>query len=850
VTSRELIVEFAPGAGPFSPIGESYVQLDGSAGGDVNTPDHADLDITGDIDIRVEMWLNDWTTGGIYPGLIGKWVTANRSYLLWLLGGMPVLSWSPDGTLTNALDAYPPEFNGVPHSFGRGAVRATMDVDNGSGQRVITFYTAPTLDGPWTQLGNPRVTTGTTSIFSGTASLRMGISATPAVLNASAETTSPPQGRLLRAQVRAGINGAIRANPDFRSLAAGASSHVDSTGKTWSLNGTATAVRYDWVDLSSRVRSATWDIGRDDELDDFPANQATVVLRSNDRHLDPDYTAGPYYGKLLPRVPVRIRSRDTTTLTVSDEWYGFVQNGWQQVPIAPYVWRCELRLGDLFSVLAGTKLPDVFDHAVLSRSPVGYWSLAETNQVEEVTDLAGRNDGTVVGDIKFGERPVQSGGDESALFEAGYDAVNNVQTFGRIELTRGSPVIPGSVVDASVIVAFSARTPASSNQRVLFTQGNGNTLLTGVEFHIMPNGRLRYTFLTSGLGATVEAPASVVDRRGHLAIGVAGGIFLDSTSVITTAVAGGAHVVNGAGIGGAPGVWAEDHFDGWIAAVAVCDHQILTAEAALLLEGFNKLAGKRTDEHLTWALNVLGVPTELRNLDVGTVVLGPADTRDRDAVDWMREVARTEGGSIYIDHRDGGKIRFRHRYARFLDNRSTVSQAAFSDDVNAAAIVRIGRDDLDIAPNGLDGIINQVAVTWRDGTITVEDPDSIARYGYRTRQIDTQATSAAQARSAGEWVLARFSQPRSRLRGLQALGRTRLNRSDLVQALRLDDRVTVRVRPAQVGTANVTALYVDGVTNTVDRSIEWHTSFRFAQGESFTPWIWGTSAWGVDNYWG
>ena len=46
----------------------------------------------------------------------------------------------------------------------RQAVRVTVDVDNGSSGSTATFYTADSISGEWTQLGEPATESGTTSI--------------------------------------------------------------------------------------------------------------------------------------------------------------------------------------------------------------------------------------------------------------------------------------------------------------------------------------------------------------------------------------------------------------------------------------------------------------------------------------------------------------------------------------------------------------------------------------------------------------------------------------------------------------------------------------------------------------
>jgi hypothetical protein len=142
-----------------------------------------------------------------------------------------------------------------------------------------------------------------------------------------------------------------------------------------------------------------------------------------------------------------------------------------------------------------------------------------------------------------------------------------------------------------------------------------------------------------------------------------------------------------------------------------------------------------------------------------------------------------------------------------------------------------------------------VSVTWRDGTETVEDAESIALYGLQSRSLTTQATTAEQARSAAEWVVANYSSPRARVRGLSVNAAVSANALAAAQALRPGDLVTLRTHPQQAGSASTVSLFVEGATHRA-RGKHRTVDYRLSPDHTFTPWVWGTSAWGVDNYWG
>ncbi|MFF5589735.1 hypothetical protein [Streptomyces hygroscopicus] len=212
-----------------SVAGPTRLVLDGSISGTVDTPDAAPLDIVGDIDLRAEVEI-DWTAGDLNQTLIGKWdgATNQRSYALRVYNGQLQLSWSNDGvaSLVAAVS--------VPTLPDHAAVRATLDVDNGSGGRTATFYWAPTLAGPWTQIGSPVIQAGTTSVYASTVPLRVG---------SPDATHTPPRvpftGSGYRFEVRSGIDGTVVAVPDFTTLAPGTGVFVDAVGHTWTLQGTA-----------------------------------------------------------------------------------------------------------------------------------------------------------------------------------------------------------------------------------------------------------------------------------------------------------------------------------------------------------------------------------------------------------------------------------------------------------------------------------------------------------------------------------------------------------------------------------------------------------------------------------
>ncbi|MFG2900983.1 hypothetical protein ACGFZH_28340 [Streptomyces zaomyceticus] len=198
---------------------ESYLSLPGASFSGAETPDHASLDITGDLDVRVEAESENWNSG--LHALIGKWGTVGQqSYRLQVDQGWIYLLWSADGT--TALF----ESKQLPTLPRRCALRATLDVNNGAGAYTCEFFTAPSLDGPWTSLGT--VVDGTpTSIFNSTTVAKL------------AGYTTGFTGRAYRGEIRSGIGGTVVAAPDLRALTPGTTAWTDSAGRPWTVIGSA-----------------------------------------------------------------------------------------------------------------------------------------------------------------------------------------------------------------------------------------------------------------------------------------------------------------------------------------------------------------------------------------------------------------------------------------------------------------------------------------------------------------------------------------------------------------------------------------------------------------------------------
>lgn len=208
-----------------------------------STPDNAALDITGDIELQFDFVADNWPPLA-NTTVLSKYAIAtnNRSYRLDILTtGQIRIFWSTDGINFFSMTSTVP----VPATIGqRIAVSATLDVDNGAGGRTAQFYTASHIDGVFVELGSPVIAAGTTSIFSGSATL--------IVSGFETGTSNRLAGKTFAARVRNGIGGAIVANPLFYAQAPGTVNFVDSAGRNWTVQANAS------IDEYAPIIGSTW----------------------------------------------------------------------------------------------------------------------------------------------------------------------------------------------------------------------------------------------------------------------------------------------------------------------------------------------------------------------------------------------------------------------------------------------------------------------------------------------------------------------------------------------------------------------------------------------------------------
>jgi hypothetical protein len=215
--------------------GDGHVSLPGSSGNYITAPDDARLDVSGDLDVRADVALDDWQTsnakllsklGGAYELMLNKATSGLR------------MAWRNSANVLNIRNSTA----GLPVADGeRLQVRGVLDVDDGANYTVTFYYRTDTNLGltdhsGWTQLGSTVLSPGTTNIKADNSLVALGANTNG--------TKSLWAGDYYQALILDGINGVVAADPDFRTLSQLTSTPTDysqwqdTPTNPWTIQGT------------------------------------------------------------------------------------------------------------------------------------------------------------------------------------------------------------------------------------------------------------------------------------------------------------------------------------------------------------------------------------------------------------------------------------------------------------------------------------------------------------------------------------------------------------------------------------------------------------------------------------
>lgn len=530
--------------------------------------------------------------------------------------------------------------------------------------------------------------------------------------------------------------------------------------------------------------------------------------------------------------PARVRTR-----------FGGFAEGWP-VP-ARSLGEAPVELVDGFGLLSAAEIPDgsPFEATIRSLGPVNYWKLTDAQGSDDVADYGSSpTTGHAIGGAPdvLGSPGIDAGSDATALALDGFDTSGYVDVSG----------LEGS--DWSTLVALLKPT-APGNKRGIILDTPDRIVAIASSVDAVPGALLAIDRGSNGDRMTAPLTADV----GHVVVirrtGAAAFTFeIDGQAVAdasTSSLSSGNGVV-GSRIGWSASTLEESltleaGYKGTIQHLALFDRVLSSAESGAVASGAGVWIGDTIDSRLDRLLDLAGWPASERDLDPSEVGTLGAGTVGTDALEDARTLERSEFGAFY--QTPDYVARFRSRYATVTDPRSTAVRYTFTDE---AGTQRFRFDDLELAPQGI-WIRNRVTVGWLGGSITVEDPDSITAYGPREHSVDTILTTAAQAQSLGELILARFAEPVVRVSSLSLDLAAEPIGWEPVLDLEIGDRVRVVWTPGNVGDPIEVEGLVDGIKVTAGDGVRTARATLYLSGAyDLELWRWGVSLWGSSTRWG
>lgn len=208
----------------FEPV--SYLELPGVAGNYASTPDSAAVSVTGDIDVRIQLSLNDWTPSAT-ANLFAKRVAGTQESWRLVLGTTGFLSFVPCSDGVNDL-----AFQSASAAVGfTNGTKHWLRVTRVAATGVMNYYTSE--DGAdWLQLGSANRTSTPGNIFDSNSAVEVGS------MNAGGGANWG--GKVYRAQIYNGIAGTLVADLDPRRIGPNSLTGVAATGETWTAHQSGT----------------------------------------------------------------------------------------------------------------------------------------------------------------------------------------------------------------------------------------------------------------------------------------------------------------------------------------------------------------------------------------------------------------------------------------------------------------------------------------------------------------------------------------------------------------------------------------------------------------------------------
>jgi hypothetical protein len=585
-----------------------------------------------------------------------------------------------------------------------------------------------------------------------------------------------------------------------------------------------------WTDVSADVRSCSMNRGRSSELDAFNAGSCQITLANADRRFDPEHTAGPYYGKLTPGRPIRIRATPPSG-SATGIFFGFVDQ-WNQLYNYPNDAIAVVTASDAFKVMNLITLPSYWQYTIANSAATSWWQfddpIGSSQPFESIRKL-------------YLGAWLSGSGDQSSSASGPSLLVDTPGTSAQFDGNRWVRIpaesMQGHIASSKMSYEFWFKTTTT-------TDGNYSLFHKGVQRQNSTVGMV----VSSGVG-TIQAqwgdadnlptfgstyiltsPIQVNDGNTHHVVMVydksttpkryecwVDGVQATlATTDISSASYGSSSLDRN--IAKSTSNFANsaynfpNNFIGSIDEFVVYDYVALSTSqiADHYKIGVGQyLAGQTTSERITTLLGLAGWMSDGTNLLAGSSTMQGIQCYNDTLLSALKECESAEQGRLFID--GNGKVAFIGRQSLQTVSNYNTPQRTFGDSAGElpyANLEFVYNDQL---------IKNQFRVSRNGGlTVEVNDATSQGQYFIRSGSLtDLFVDNDAFLFDLANALVAFYKQPALRIQSMGVNPRANTTIYTGLIGDEIGTRITVNRRPQSVGSVISKQLLIEGVSHEI-----------------------------------
>lgn len=581
--------------------------------------------------------------------------------------------------------------------------------------------------------------------------------------------------------------------------------------------------------------SVTLQRGRGSEQDSTAqAGRANVTLRNTDGRFTMGNGSSPY-APLQLRRPCRWRV--TYSATTYDLWQGFVDDWGNKREELTGVAR--LSMSDRIARAAKNQLAPAIVQEILSDAPFAYYPLNDSSDSFEAQDATGSGRPALQG---YGKAVI---GPTPGSFTLGIDGAPGPDSMTMAAFTTGSDPFADTGYLKASDSTYNVSGSGTTVEGFFYLPGNVRSGAAAI-IGSWPGGTL-YINDTMSLVATASDNTTVVTSTVKVPVGVmthaafrqsaSGGtvslaLFLNGVSVATGSYAA-ASIVNTDAI-----ARLGDGMDGRISNVAF--HKTALTDARILdhANAVTSWSRETTVERFNRLCRVGGLATaQYATSGTTSKQMAAQPTDGKSLLDALTEVARVEGGSVYVN--DAGVLTFACAATRYGTTVGVTLDATKAGQVDPDT--EIPTDDADL--------INDSTATLPNGTrYRTVDATSVSAYDTHDETETLYTASDAVALNWTQWRVAQFKTPAPRLTevpvNVVGYANSGGNVANLLNA-EVGTKLQITNLPSDTAATSTLTLLIEGIRDEI-RKDSWIRTFTTSPiGLNDSGWVLGTSALGL-----